>query len=158
MSDLPAAGRFEGVEHWLPVRVYYEDTDFTGVVYHASYLRFFERSRTEFLRAAGVEHRALLEAPDPAAFAVTKISVQYRAPARVDDALVVRTRLLNGRGIRMEARQRVFRDETLLCEAEVEIVCIRPDGRPRRAPELMRERLAPYVGPDQLPDVEAATP
>jgi len=146
VSDLPAAGRFEGAEHWLPVRVYYEDTDFTGVVYHASYLKFFERGRTEFLRAAGVEHRVLLAAPDPAAFAVTRLAIQYRAPARVDDALTVRTSFRYGRGVRLEARQRLFRDTELLCEAEVEIVCIRPDGRPRRAPGQMRERLAPFVG------------
>ena len=143
---LPSVGGFDGSEHLLPVRIYYEDTDFTGVVYHASYLKFFERGRTEFLRAAGVEHRALLEAPDPAAFAVTKLSIQYRAPARVDDALVVRTRLSYGHGIRLRAHQRLFREADLLCEAEVEIVCIRPDGRPRRAPDLMRERLAPFVG------------
>src|SRR5271163_3525120 len=73
--------------HRLPVRVYYEDTDFTGVVYHASYLRYFERGRTEFLRAAGVEHAALLALPEPCAFAVTRISVAFRKPARVDDAL-----------------------------------------------------------------------
>ncbi|HUO12846.1 MAG TPA: tol-pal system-associated acyl-CoA thioesterase [Caulobacteraceae bacterium] len=146
MTATPSAGAFEGREHLLPIRVYYEDTDFTGVVYHASYLKFFERGRTEFLRGAGVEHRALLESPDPAVFAVTRLSLHYRAPAKVDDALIVRTRLSNSRGIRMLAHQRLFRDAELLCEAEVEIVCIRPDGRPRRAPDLMRERLEPFVG------------
>jgi acyl-CoA thioester hydrolase len=150
-DPLPSAGAFDRTEHLLPVRIYYEDTDFTGVVYHASYLRFFERGRTEFLRAAGVEHRALLEAADPAAFAVTKLTIQYRAPARVDDALIVRTSFRWGRGIRMEARQRLFRASELLCEADVEIVCIRPDGRPRRAPNTMRERLAPFVG--KKPDI-----
>jgi acyl-CoA thioester hydrolase len=148
---VPSVGGFDGSEHLLPVRVYYEDTDFTGVVYHASYLKFFERGRTEFLRAAGVEHRALLEASDPAAFAVTRLSIQYRAPAKVDDALIVRTSFRYGRGIRMEARQRLFREADLLCDAEVEIVCIRPDGRPRRAPDPMRERLAPFVG--KKPDI-----
>ena len=147
-APLSSAGEFDGTEHLLPVRIYYEDTDFTGMVYHASYLKFFERGRTEFLRAAGVEHRALLQAADPAAFAVTSLSIHYRAPARVDDALIVRTSFCWGRGIRMEARQRLpFRELELLCEADVEIpVCIRPDGRPRRAPDTMRERLAPFVG------------
>ena len=75
---LPTSGAFEGREHVLPVRVYYEDTDFTGVVYHASYLRFFERGRTEFLRAAGVEHAALLALPEPCAFAVTRMQIDFR--------------------------------------------------------------------------------
>ena len=76
----PSSGAFEGLEHVLPVRVYYEDTDFTGIVYHANYLRFFERGRTEFLRAIGVEHAALLALPQPCAFAVTRLSIAYRHP------------------------------------------------------------------------------
>jgi len=144
-APLPASGAFDGREHVLPVRIYYEDTDFTGVVYHASYLRFFERGRTEFLRAAGVEHRALLDAEDPAAFTVTKLAIEYRRAARVDDALAVRTRFGYGRGIRMEANQRILRGEELIAEAQVEVVCIRLDGRPRRPPTAMTERLAPFV-------------
>ena len=102
MGALPTAGAFEGDEHVLPVRVYYEDTDFTGVVYHASYLRFFERGRTEFLRAIGIEHGALLERPDPCAFTVTKISVEFRRSGRVDDALQVRTRYRAFKGVRLQ--------------------------------------------------------
>src|SRR5579863_7209045 len=105
----PASGAFEGLEHVLPLRVYYEDTDFTGLVYHASYLRFFERGRTEFLRAAGIEHQALLESADPCAFAVTRMSIAFRKAARVDDALAVRTAFLALKGVRIEARQRVLR-------------------------------------------------
>ncbi len=129
----------------LPVRVYYEDTDFTGVVYHASYLRFFERGRTEFLRAAGIEHRALLEGAEPTAFAVTKLSVAFRKAARVDDALQVRTAFEAMRGVRIEARQRLLLGEALIAEAEVEIVCTTPDGRPRRPPAELTSRLAPFV-------------
>ena len=130
----PSAGAFEGREHVLPVRVYYEDTDFTGVVYHASYLRFFERGRTEFLRAAGVEHAALLALPEPCAFAVTRIAVAFRKAARVDDALEVRTLYRAGKGVRIEAAQRILKAGETIAEAEVEIVCIRLDGRPRRPP------------------------
>ena len=132
-------------EHVLPVRVYYEDTDFTGVVYHASYLRFFERGRTEFLREAGIEHSALLSLAEPCAFAVTRIGVQFRAAARVDDSLEVRTQNRWGRGVRIEARQRILRAGVLIAEAEVEVVCIRLDGRPRRPPRELVDRLAPYV-------------
>jgi acyl-CoA thioester hydrolase len=137
--------KFDGLEHVLPVRVYYEDTDFTGVVYHASYLRFFERGRTEFLRAIGVEHAALLELPEPCAFAVTRLAIVYRRAARVDDALEIRTRYRKGKGVRIEAVQRAMRDGTLIAEAEVEVVCIRLDGRARRPPPELDARLAPYL-------------
>jgi acyl-CoA thioester hydrolase len=141
----PSSGHFDGPEHVLPVRVYYEDTDFTGVVYHASYLRFFERGRTEFLRAIGVEHAALLELPEPCAFAVTRLSIVYVRAARVDDGLEIRTQYRKGKGVRIEAVQRATRDGELIAEAEVEIVCVRPGGRPRRPPAELNERLAPHL-------------
>jgi acyl-CoA thioester hydrolase len=147
MEAQPSSGAFEGLEHVLPVRVYYEDTDFTGVVYHANYLRFFERGRTEFLRAAGVEHAELLALPEPCAFAVTRISISYVRPARVDDALEVRTLNRKGRGVRMQAVQRILRGGELIAEALVEVVCIRLDGRPRRPPPELSERMAPFLAP-----------
>jgi acyl-CoA thioester hydrolase len=145
MSAMPASGAFEGREHVLPVRVYYEDTDFTGVVYHAGYLRFFERGRTEFLRAIGVEHAALLELPEPCAFALTRIAVEFRKAARVDDALEVRTKYHSVRGVRIGAAQRIVRDGALIAEADVEVVCIRPDGRPRRPPPVLTQRMASFL-------------
>lgn len=145
-SAAPSAGAFEGREHVLPVRVYYEDTDFTGVVYHASYLRFFERGRTEFLRAIGMEHAALLTLPDPCAFAVTKLTVQFRKAARVDDPLEVRTRFSQLRGVRIVASQRALRGEELICDAEVEVVCIDLNGRPRRPPRELWDPLTPLLG------------
>jgi acyl-CoA thioester hydrolase len=141
----PSSGAFEGEEHVLPLRVYYEDTDFTGVVYHASYLRFFERGRTEFLRAIGIDHRALLERPDPAAFTVTRIAVQFRRAARVDDALEVRTGYGRFRGARLEVAQRLTREGELLADAEVEVVCITPDGRARRPPAELVAALASHL-------------
>jgi len=141
----PPSGQFDGREHVLPVRVYYEDTDFTGVVYHASYLRFFERGRTEFLRAIGIEHVALLDAPEPTAFALTRIAVDFRKAARVDDALEVRTKYHNVRGIRISAAQRIVRDGALIAEADVEVICIRPDGRPRRPPPELSQRMASFL-------------
>ena len=100
------SGAFDGYEHVLPVRVYYEDTDFTGIVYHANCLRFFERGRPEFLREIGVEHAALLALPAPVAFAVTRLSIASRRAARVDDALEV-TRPRSARTARI-ARDRVW--------------------------------------------------
>ena len=141
----PSSGAFEGREHVLPVRVYYEDTDFTGVVYHASYLRFCERGRTEFLRAIGVEHAALLALPEPCAFAVTRLTIAFRKAARVDDALQVRTLYRRAKGVRIEALQRILRDGELIAEAEVEVVCIHLDGRPRRPPPELTERMAPLL-------------
>ena len=143
----PSCGVFEGREHLLPVRVYYEDTDFTGVVYHASYLRFFERGRTELLRAIGVEHAALLALDHPVAFAVTRLQVVYRRAARVDDALEVRTFYKRITSARTGAQQRILRGDALICEAEVEIVCIGLDGRPCRPPPELTARLAPYLTP-----------
>jgi acyl-CoA thioester hydrolase len=144
----PSSGAFEGLEHVLALRVYYGDTDFTGVVYHGNYLRFFERGRTEFLRAAGVDHRALLERPDPCAFTVTRIAIDFRRAARVDDALEVRTVYRRFRGVRLEVGQRLMRGADLLAQAEVEVVCITPDGRPRRPPaELVQPLRSFLVGP-----------
>ncbi|MGZ3377536.1 MAG: YbgC/FadM family acyl-CoA thioesterase, partial [Phenylobacterium sp.] len=92
MDELqPASGRFEGKAHLLPVRVYYEDTDFTGVVYHANYLRYFERGRSEFLRLTGVSHTELRALDQPMAFVVVRMTIDYRKAARIDDALIVRT-------------------------------------------------------------------
>ena len=143
----PAAGAFAGREHRLPVRVYYEDTDFTGVVYHANYLRYLERGRSDFLRLAAVSHTELLERHDPAAFAVTRMTLDFRRPARVDDALLVRTAYDVIRGPRMLITQSVVRGEALLLTAAVEAACITPGGRARRPPAGLAEKLAPYLLP-----------
>lgn len=152
MMDHPTSGRIENGAHLFPVRIYYEDTDLSGVVYHANYLKFFERGRTEFLRLAGIGHSALLQRPDPIAFAATKLNVEYRAAARIDDALVVRTLFLAARGVRMALDQELLRDGGLICRASVEIVCIDPKaGGPKRLPKEIIDALAPYVsGPEPV--------
>jgi acyl-CoA thioester hydrolase len=141
----PSAGAFHGREHRLPVRVYYEDTDFTGVVYHANYLRYLERGRSDFLRLAAVSHTELLDRHDPAAFAVTRMTLEFKRPARVDDALLVRTTYDVVRGPRMLITQMVTRGDELLLTAAVEAACITPEGRPRRPPAGLREKLTPYL-------------
>ncbi|CAN7538456.1 YbgC/FadM family acyl-CoA thioesterase [Phenylobacterium sp. LjRoot225] len=144
MGDEPSSGWLDGIEHVLPIRIYYEDTDFTGVVYHGGYVRFFERGRTDFLRLAGVSHAALLERPDPLAFTVTRLSIDFRRAARIDDALQVRTRYEAVRGPRLFIRQRILRDEALVAEAEVEAACIDLSGRARRPPADLVAALTPY--------------
>lgn len=139
----PTAGILDGKTHLLPVRVYYEDTDFTGVVYHANYLRYFERGRSDFLRLAGVNHTDLLSREDPSAFAVTQITVAFKRAARVDDALVVRTQYQTVKGVRLLIGQAVVRGAELIATAQVEAVCITPDGRPRRPPADLVARLKP---------------
>lgn len=125
----------------LPIRVYYEDTDFSGVVYHARYLHFFERGRTEAIRACGVTHTELLSRPEPLAFAVRKMTTEWLAPARIDDVLEVATRFLEAKGARMLLDQQIRRGEALIARADVEAVCMTLAGRPRRLPAEMIEKF-----------------
>ena len=138
---LPASGCFEGKAHLLPVRVYYEDTDFTGVVYHANYLRYFERGRSEFLRLSGVSHTALRALERPMAFVVVRMEIDFRKAARIDDALIVRTQYDRIARARLHVRQTLLRGLDLIAEAVEEIACIDIDGRPRRPPAALMDGL-----------------
>ncbi|OXE36438.1 MAG: acyl-CoA thioesterase [Phenylobacterium zucineum] len=140
----PTAGWMEGREHLLPIRIYYEDTDFTGVVYHGNYLRYFERGRSDFLRVTGVAHSALLD--QAAAFTVVKMTLDFRRPARIDDALLVRTTLDGARGPRLFFNQKIYRSSELLCVAGVEAACIDMTGRPRKPTVELTAALAPLIG------------
>ena len=139
----PSTGWLVGREHQLPVRIYYEDTDFTGVVYHANYLRYFERGRSDFFRLVGVSHSALLERPDPAAFTITKMTVEFKRAARIDDALLVRTTYDAVKGPRLFISQRITRGEELIATALVEAACIDLSGRAIRPPPGLKEALGP---------------
>lgn len=143
----PTAGEFHGREHRLPVRVYYEDTDFTGLVYHANYVRYFERGRSDFLRLAGVGHVELLERPDPAAFVITRMEIDFRRAARIDDALVVRTTYDTVRGPRLFVTQTITRGEHLIAAADVHAACIDLRGRPRKPPAGLADKLKPWLLP-----------
>lgn len=143
----PTAGQFGDGAHWLPIRVYYEDTDFTGVVYHANYLRYMERGRSDFIRLAGVDH-IFMAAQGGAAFAIAKIDIDYKKPARIDDALVVRSQFFPVKGVRLQAFQQVLRGGELLAEARVTAVCVGPDTRPIRPPKAMIEKLEPWFARD----------
>jgi len=145
VTDLPTAGRFEGREHRLPVRVYYEDTDFTGLVYHANYVRYFERGRSDCLRLMGVGHAELLDGDQPLAFVVSSLNIRYLKPARIDDALVVRTLYRAVKGPRLLIDQTITRGDDVLCRAGVEAVCIHLDGRPRRPTAALVGKIAPWL-------------
>jgi acyl-CoA thioester hydrolase len=124
----------------LWVRVYYEDTDFSGRVYHASYLRFLERGRTEWLRRRGLTHQELA-AGSGIVFAVRSMQIEFLGPARIDDLLSVETRMSAVRGASMEFRQRVVLGAKALVTATVLVAAIR-DGRPARLPVTLRQPLA----------------
>lgn len=122
----------------ISLRIYYEDTDFSGFVYHARYLHFFERGRTEFLRSLGIHHRALHEAQEGAfGFVVRRMVIEYHAPARMDDAVQVQTTLLSLRGARLAMKQQLMREEACLTEAKVEIAFLKNGHACRLPPDLL---------------------
>lgn len=135
------AGRLVDGGHLLPVRVYFEDTDFSGVVYHASYLRFMERGRSDFLRLVGSDHAALFSGDDGVSFAVRRMSIDFRRPARIDDVLEIRTRTEEMRGASMLLAQEVRRGGELLVSASVQVALVSATGRARRIPAELRAVL-----------------
>jgi acyl-CoA thioester hydrolase len=141
-DDFPTlqAGRLADGLHLLPLRVYYEDTDFSGVVYHANYLRFLERGRTEFIRALGIDQR-VLHAKQGIGFVVRSMSMDFSRPAFMDDIVLVETKAGKIRGSSLLLTQRIRRGADLIASAEVLIVCVRA-GRPLRVPEELRRLLA----------------
>jgi acyl-CoA thioester hydrolase len=132
-QDMPTGGRFDGREHRFPVRVYFEDTDLSGVVYHANYLRYMERARSDMLRVAGIDQRAVHEAGE-GAYAVASLAIRYAAPAKLDDALVVVSRVTQVRAASVSIHQRVMREALLLAEADIVVALVAPGGRPKRQP------------------------
>ncbi len=146
MTDTqPSMGWLEGREHVLPVRIYYEDTDFTGIVYHANYLRYLERGRSDFFRAVGISHSEL--AQQDTGFAVIRMELDFKRAARIDDALVVRTLYERVEGVRLHVSQRITRGDETILEAKAVAVCISLSGRPRRPTTEMTAKLAPWLAP-----------
>lgn len=152
--DQPAAGRFAGREHRFPVRVYYEDTDLSGIVYHANYLRYMERARSDMLALAGIDQRAYQEAGE-GAYAVTALAIRYRAPARLDDALVVVTILRQVRAASVDIHQRVRRGDAILTDAQVTAALVGASGRPKRQPRAWTEAFARLLGTEESGDIIA---
>ena len=137
-------GRFEGKVFILPVRIYYEDTDLSTVVYHANYLRYMERARTEFFRAIGMKASYLDEA-EPSAWALRKLEIDYLKPARMDDVVEVHTTARALTGVRLSADQSIYCRGTLLTRGAVEACIIYLTGKPRRIPPDIRDKLLPFL-------------
>lgn len=124
------------------LRVYYEDTDLAGIVYYANYLRFIERARTEWVRGLGVDQGAL-KRDEGIVFAVRRVEADYLKPARFDDLLTVKTRLLELGGARIELEQEVLRAGERLFAARVVLVCMSEAGGAVRIPPVVRAKLSP---------------
>ncbi|KQT31821.1 thioesterase [Sphingomonas sp. Leaf412] len=143
-TDLPASGRFDGSTHLFPLRVYFEDTDLSGVVYHANYLRYMERARSDMLRVAGIDQRAHFEAGG-GAYAIADLAIRYHAPARLDDVLLVASGVRGVTAARVVIHQSVRRGAVLLTAARVTAALVAPDGRPRRQPGAWIDRYRALV-------------
>ena len=128
-----------GGRHVMQVRVYYEDTDFTGIVYHANYLRFMERGRTNYLRLLGIHHREL--ASDGLAFAVRHMAIDFLKPARMDDVLEIVTAAEDVKGASITMHQKVMRGDELLIEARVQVAFV-SQGRAQRIPKPLRDAMS----------------
>ncbi|MCO6406879.1 MULTISPECIES: tol-pal system-associated acyl-CoA thioesterase [Hoeflea] len=156
--DISLSGQMQDGSHRLTQRVYYEDTDFSGFVYHARYLHFFERGRTDFIRLLGVSQGQLHAQSDPAdvvAFVVRRMEIDFRTPARMDDVLTIETTPAEVRGARMLLSQVIRREDEVLASAEVTVAVINGFGRARRLPETLMQRLA-GSGPEDKPAEEQA--
>lgn len=145
LYPIPTSGHFVGRVHVLPVRIYYEDTDMTGIVYHANYLKYFERGRSDFLRSVGIHHNELLERDPPLAFAITTIDTAFKMAARIDDCLVVHTTFDALKGVRLAITQKIMRGDELIATADVGAVCIDLQGRPRRPFPELAQQLRDYL-------------
>ena len=141
MTLVPLDGEIRDGRHMLTVRVYYEDTDFTGIVYHASYLRFLERGRTNYLRLLGADHRALFEATEQEApgfaFVVRSMTIEFLKPARMDDVLEIWTEPAEVKGASLMLRQRAIRGDDVLIDAQVRVAFVSA-GRARPIPKPLR--------------------
>lgn len=123
----------KGLAHLFPVRIYYEDTDLSGIVYHANYLRYMERARSDMLRLAGIDQRAASESGE-GHYAVADLQIKYKSPARLDDELVVTSTVEEIRAASCVIRQIIRRGDVILTEGQITAAFITPEGRPRRQP------------------------
>ncbi len=141
----PLSGALIGNGHKLTARVYFADTDFTGVVYHARYLEFFERGRSDYLRLAGVHHTELADGihGEVLAWVVKRMEIDFQRSAKIDDILTINTRTEKVSGARIYMAQEIMRDGDVLVTARVEAALVNGEGKPRRFP---REWKAAFLG------------
>ena len=141
------AGRIEGETHILPIRVYFEDTDCGGVVYHANFVKFCERGRSDFVRQLGIDAKGLAnpESGEPAIFVVRRVEIDYLKPGRMDDVLEVVTRCSEIGSASLVLTQDVTRDGETLARAKVTVVLVGKSGKPQRIGSLVRNALQRFV-------------
>lgn len=144
----PPGGVFDGPLHLYAVRVYYEDTDLSGIVYHANYLRWFERARSDILRLLEIDQRAAIEAGE-GAYAVADVQIKYARPAKLDDDVVINTLCTQLKAASVIMHQRAMRGSELLCEATFRVGFVAPTGRPTRQPQAWRDAFAPVISPPE---------
>jgi len=152
VSDLmpaPATGRFLAAVHHFPLRVYFEDTDLSGLVYHANYLRYMERARSDMLRIAGIDQRAHHEG-GAGVYAVTDLHIRYRRPARLDDDLMVVSRVTDVRATRCTIHQSVRCGAEELTDAAITVAWLTPQGRPQRQPKAWTDIFTRLCQGDDL--------
>ena len=142
MTGFELAGSLTATGHSLTQRVYYEDTDFSGFVYHARYLHFMERARTDYIRCLGVNQRELANDGEGTMFVVHRMEIDFKGPARMDDILKILTTTEKAGGAKMVLSQEVRCDERLLISARVIIAVVNASGRPRRLPDELARKFA----------------
>ena len=138
-SEQELFGKIKGNTHYFDVRIYYEDTDFTGVVYHANYLKFLERARSNFLHLLGIRHHESLQGKfgQPLAFTIRDLKIEFFRPAKIDDQVQVRTKCFEIKGAGFKLLQEVWRGKVQLTSATVSVIVIDARGRPFRVPKEM---------------------
>lgn len=145
----PPGGILDGARHLYAVRVYYEDTDLSGITYHANYLRWFERARSDLLRLLGIDQRAAIEAgakgEDGGAYALSEVNLKYLRPAKLDDDVVIETRCTELGAASCRMHQIARRGDDVLCEANLRVGFITLDGRPRRQPAPWRAAFQTFM-------------
>ena len=143
-SPNPPGGILDGARHLYAVRVYYEDTDLSGITYHANYLRWFERARSDLLRLLGIDQRAAIEGGE-GAYALSEVNLRYLRPAKLDDDVVIETRCTDLGAASCRMHQTARRGDELLCEAYLRVGFITLDGRPRRQPAEWRAAFHTFM-------------
>ena len=145
----PHDGRFVGGRHFFACRVYFEDTDFSGIVYHANYLRWFERARSDMLRVLQIDQRAAIEAGQ-GAYAVADLQIRYVRPAKLDDDVLIESTCTQLRAASVRMHQRAFRGSELLTEAHLRVGFVSPDGKPCRQPQSWRDAFSQVLVPEEI--------
>ena len=143
-SDL--SGIIKQKTHFFQIRVFYEDTDFSGIVYHANYLKFAERGRTNLLRLLGINHSELINSDEPKYFVVYKMNSKFIGTSTIDDILEVRSNFKGIEGVRLKIDQDIFKEEKKVFLANIEFALLDKSAKPIKFPNDMKLKIKNYLG------------